>query len=525
MHDQRIICILGAHRSGTSAITRGLAALGVDLGNRLLPPQPDNPKGFFEDQDIANFNALLLQDVGSDWHYMAAVDVRALLSEGHGVRRGEATALLREKLGGGHPLGLKDPRMSILLPFWLEVFGEIGVADSYVIAVRNPLEVVASLRKRDGVSHAKGLAIWAKHIIGALRNSAGRKRVFVAYDRLLANPLAELTRIASQLDLPLPKAESPMMTDFAERFLDEGLRHNRVTAMQLQTDSLPVPLLDLHVALQALATDVPESETHLATRLTNAVDWLRSIDLFLDHADAVEKLVSEAWAGQELLRRDAEQASLKVESLCAEIANKEVEFDAFAQRAHALQQVFVESTAGFTRQTLAFRRAASTSAAIADEHIRELNQLRANLDAERARSGSAEARNTMLVEENIAIGIRLRGYLDLNQREQEASKRNLELVKEAEVLSARLAERDSEVLKVKSALESCVQRTVELDARARGAESDLEAVRTSLFWRSTSPVRRVIDAVRTRRPRAGLNRTVHALVWRLTVVALGGRDV
>ncbi|MBV5267025.1 MAG: hypothetical protein JZU67_00575, partial [Burkholderiaceae bacterium] len=51
-----LIFVLGMHRSGTSAITRGLQVLGVSLGENLLPPVLlDNPKGYFEDVDFAAF--------------------------------------------------------------------------------------------------------------------------------------------------------------------------------------------------------------------------------------------------------------------------------------------------------------------------------------------------------------------------------------------------------------------------------------------------------------------------------------
>ena len=49
MPDHSVFVVLGMHRSGTSAITRGLQALNVNLGEQLLPAVPnDNDKGFFE---------------------------------------------------------------------------------------------------------------------------------------------------------------------------------------------------------------------------------------------------------------------------------------------------------------------------------------------------------------------------------------------------------------------------------------------------------------------------------------------
>lgn len=69
MEKKEIVVVLGMHRSGTSAITRSLKVLGVDLGGRLLPAEAGiNDKGFWEDVDITAFNVDLLHALGHDWH-------------------------------------------------------------------------------------------------------------------------------------------------------------------------------------------------------------------------------------------------------------------------------------------------------------------------------------------------------------------------------------------------------------------------------------------------------------------------
>ena len=66
-----LVVVLGMHRSGTSAITRGLQVIGVDLGANLMPPANHiNEKGFFEDCDIVNINISLLNHLCLDWHHV-----------------------------------------------------------------------------------------------------------------------------------------------------------------------------------------------------------------------------------------------------------------------------------------------------------------------------------------------------------------------------------------------------------------------------------------------------------------------
>jgi hypothetical protein len=64
--DKRLVVVLGMHRSGTSAITRALEVLGVNVGTNLLPPvDGDNAKGFFEDVEINSLNVEILRALGA----------------------------------------------------------------------------------------------------------------------------------------------------------------------------------------------------------------------------------------------------------------------------------------------------------------------------------------------------------------------------------------------------------------------------------------------------------------------------
>ena len=58
---KRLTFILGMHRSGTSLITKAVQVAGVDLGDNLLPPGPDNPTGFWEDADVMQLKRYLIE--------------------------------------------------------------------------------------------------------------------------------------------------------------------------------------------------------------------------------------------------------------------------------------------------------------------------------------------------------------------------------------------------------------------------------------------------------------------------------
>src|ERR1700760_2987954 len=93
----RLIVVLGMHRSGTSAIARGLKALGVSLGDRLLPPDVGiNDSGYWEDVDFNSLNSAMLRALGTDWHHLASLPrnfVEKLVSEGFLLRAVELIRL------------------------------------------------------------------------------------------------------------------------------------------------------------------------------------------------------------------------------------------------------------------------------------------------------------------------------------------------------------------------------------------------------------------------------------------------
>ena len=58
-----IVCILGMHRSGTSLLARMLNLMGVSLGPEqfLMQPTIDNPKGYWEHDEIVGLNNEILR--------------------------------------------------------------------------------------------------------------------------------------------------------------------------------------------------------------------------------------------------------------------------------------------------------------------------------------------------------------------------------------------------------------------------------------------------------------------------------
>ena len=248
MHKDRLIVVLGMHRSGTSAITRGLKVMGVGLGERMMPPNEEvNAKGFWEDVDINALNIEILKAIDSDWFCLAPIEashVDKLRNSGYLLR---AVELLRKKINGTQIFAFKDPRVAKLLPFWKEVFNHCQLNVNYVIALRHPLSVVKSLAKRDGFVAEHSYLLWLGHVLESLVGSAGRPRLVVDYDLLMQAPDGELQRIAKEFNLEIDPIE---LQNYKTDFLDQGLRHSAYASTDLLLDTAcPAVVREVYNAL------------------------------------------------------------------------------------------------------------------------------------------------------------------------------------------------------------------------------------------------------------------------------------
>lgn len=192
--------VLGAHRSGTSAMARvlnlgGLGALPADL----VPPHPvDNPDGFWESRSVIEFNDAVLADMGARWDRppAGATICPGEFDPNHVDR---AAALLDHQYGEASSLVLKDPRISLLVPLWHEALTRLGIQPTYVVMLRHPVEVAASLRARDGLSWQNAIALWTAYTSAAEIGTRGFARAFVTYDRLMADWRITLRRFSPEI--------------------------------------------------------------------------------------------------------------------------------------------------------------------------------------------------------------------------------------------------------------------------------------------------------------------------------------
>lgn len=256
----RAIVVLGMHRSGTSAIARGVAALGVHLGNDFLDAQPENPTGYWEDRGIVDLNERVLEALGLTWDALAAIEPRRFGGWRMWKLRSEARRYLRRRFAHEPLWGFKDPRTIRLLPFWLRVLREANVDDAYLLAIRNPASVAASLHARQKMDAETAQRLWLVNVVPFLGELDGKLLSVVDYDLLMRDPSGQLERIAQRLRLSgNDRAE---IERFSGEFLDASLRHTVFSLDEIDTSTEAGRLTrDAFELLYGLATDRRDSDS------------------------------------------------------------------------------------------------------------------------------------------------------------------------------------------------------------------------------------------------------------------------
>lgn len=224
--DKRLVLlVMGMHRSGTSAVTRVLHLLGCDLPATLMPAGLGNEEGHWESEATVQFNDRLLDQMGSGWDDWLPISLVWRDMPRYAEDLAEARRLLRQEFGQSPLFVFKDPRHCRIGALWADALRDEGVEPRYVLMLRNPLEVAASLSRRNGIEQAYGLLLWLRHALDAERLSRGARRVVVFYPSMLADWRGQMARLSAELEIEFPR-KLDEIADEVNGFIRPTLRHH-----------------------------------------------------------------------------------------------------------------------------------------------------------------------------------------------------------------------------------------------------------------------------------------------------------
>ena len=507
-----MVLVLGMHRSGTSVTARLLECLGAKNSDILMRPSEGNPEGYFEDQDIYEFNERkLLPRLGRAWHSVGSVDWTALSAADRGKYALEALEIVRKNYFLSNPLSvLKEPRVCILLPFWLSVFQHAGFNVKVVCVVRDPVSVVRSLSKAQGLSLTHSGILFVNYWISVLNYIQDLPVAFVQYDEIFVNPAKSLRDVAQKLSLPYPKDFEERVHAFSSSFFDKKLRHSTLQScdLALETD-LPPLAIELYESLLAGAQAQNVKKT--AKFVEHSRKWLQSLQpaflefdrLFAQFHGANHRthelqaaLDSERSSGyrDQLagLQGEKERLEQELARAQAEVAQQSGQHAAIAGEAEGLRQQLGEVTrrvealqqeaGGYREQLAGLEQLGAEGAAEIERLNAEVAKVNAEKQALEGRIAEGEAQSAARISQLEQLGVeraveieRLHG--EIANAQANSRERFEELAKLTRMLVDAQSDRDrcaSENSELAARFEDFKAETAEAEAQSTARIAHLE---------------------------------------------------
>jgi len=500
----RALIVLGMHRSGTSALARVINLRGVDLGKNLIPPlEGNNEKGFWEHTDINTTNEKLLRGLNSSWD-----DVRSLPEnwwDSDIVHRYklEILSILERDFAKSSFWGLKDPRICRLLPAWHSLLEHTSSRPYFLIIVRNPLEVVASLSKRDGFSKGKSCLLWLKHLIDAEKGTRNSNRIFVTYEELLSDWNGLLLRIQRSFKFKWPVSFKKAKEEL-NSFLQRDLQHNIVHDSVLIKDKM------LSKWVKDLYFEAKKAVDGDDRRLIKTVN---EIEVELKNAaNLYEPAISDTWKRYQIQNEMRKELNQQLQQLNLELGDLRDQFSKDQQTLVRLEtetthfQMVVREKDERVQQLGIENKGLSNQLAERDESIKDLNiRLTEREEAIKDLNLRVTQRDESIKDLNISLTEREEAIKDLNlrvtQRDGMIGGLRTQLEEregELKEISTRLAERNEAFKRLSSQLAESKETTSDLSAQVdstrlliQSAKEELDLIYISKSWRLTEPLRAI----------------------------------
>jgi len=298
-------------------MTRLLHRCGLELGpeSDLMPPQADNPEGFWEHLGFVALNEELLNELGGAWDLPPNADENFTHARLDPLRM--KARLLIAGFDSAKVWGWKDPRSSLTLPFWQDLLPGLKT----LIVVRNPLEVAYSMRERNGTSYSLGLRLWEIYNRRLIETANEQQRLVTHYDLFFGDAETELRRIAEFIGLPDAEAHN------AAALVKKRRRHTHFTVEHLIDARVAPGVIELYRALIGEASATGRNKGKMAkSRETGSPDEANLLPGSVSRLNAFvpERIAQIEHLYRELLAQAEARHKAQVEELSELLRDKSV---------------------------------------------------------------------------------------------------------------------------------------------------------------------------------------------------------
>ena len=445
--DRVALLVIGAHRSGTSALTRVLSLLGCSLPRHVMEANSSNPAGHWEPQALVDLNNQILEAAGSAWNDLQRLNPGWEKSPARAGFMRKAGRILQAEFEETSFFVIKDPRICRIAPFWLDVLRENGIDPRVIIPVRNPLEVAASLHKRDGMDPSVGYLVWLRHVLDAERGTRGEQRVFTTFGELLSNWNEVTTRIAEGLDISWPRY-SPRVVSEIDAFLDRRLRNHS--------------LGDHDILAGSSAPD------WVCTAYQILLKWSSGGESPADHAalDAISDALEKAFLSFGKPMSLLQEATVELDDARRHVIEVERDRDLAIDRAASIERTLQQRSAEAERAAARLAQAEDALEEVRKEHLEALARAKGAELAVEGHAVEAKRRSARIAEVESALEKVGKEHVAALARAEDAERAVNEYTVEAERLASRLAEAESSVEALRIELAAAIAHTVETERAA-----------------------------------------------------------
>jgi TolA-binding protein len=208
-----------------------------------MAPDEGNPAGYWQNLDMDQISEDILTQLSGGWDFLLPAMPLAWESRPDLQPSRERANELIQAISSNTPWGWKDPRASLVLPFWKSLLPDLQV----VICLRNPVEVAWSLSRHTGSTDAFSFNLWLRYMQRILEDTIPSQRIITHYDMYFADPRSELKRIVEWLGWSVGENQF----EVACQAVSAGVRQQRLSEDDLAEARIPLEVVDMYQAMCA----------------------------------------------------------------------------------------------------------------------------------------------------------------------------------------------------------------------------------------------------------------------------------